>query len=104
MCCTGRASKSSNKLLLDFTNLKFHFKLIDYLNKILSSKWFLPWSRLGMGFYLSQLTVITRRILTFRHNFYVNDQTIVRGCFKLFKTLLISINNFRLVIFALILS
>ena len=25
MCCTGRASKSSNKLLLDFTNLKFGF-------------------------------------------------------------------------------
>ena len=25
MCCTGRASKSSNKLLLDFTNLKFDF-------------------------------------------------------------------------------
>ena len=25
MCCTGRASKSLNKLLLDFTNLKFDF-------------------------------------------------------------------------------
>ena len=82
MCCTRRASKSSKKSLLDFTNLKFYFYFIDYLNKILSSKWFLPWRRLGMGLYLNQLTVITHRILTFKHNFYINDETIVRIYFQ----------------------